>query len=110
LAEHPHTIELERNTLRLLCAERLETHRRNAICRTLRPERFLDPIHRVVFEEICALHAADAHRVRELLAARVTLRGFPDADLEAILGAPPPAQETLDEWMRCAELQAARRC
>jgi hypothetical protein len=110
LIEPRDTFELERNTLRLLCAECLNTEQRNALCQRLRAELFLDPIHRVLFEEICALSAADARRLRELLAGRLTNRGFPDADLETFPNEGPMTRETLDEWVRCAEsLIASRR-
>jgi replicative DNA helicase len=109
LVEPRRTIDLERNTLRLLCAECLAAERRNALCRRLQPEVFLDHLHRVIFEEICALHATDAHRLRELLAARITNRGFPDADLETFLSEETVPTETLGEWLRCAESLSANR-
>jgi hypothetical protein len=110
LLEPRDELELERNTLRLLCAECLETEKRHAFCQQLQPELFLDPIHRVLYEEICALRAADANRLRELLAPRLTNRGFPDADLGVFVSNIPVQKETLEEWVRCAKsLAAARR-
>jgi hypothetical protein len=106
----PHdTFALERNTLRLLCAEGLEAEKRDALCQRLQAELFLDPIHRVLFEEICDLSAADTQRLRELLPTRLTNRGFPDADLAVFLSVEAAAPESLTEWFRSAESLAAGR-
>jgi len=46
---------------------------------------FEDPLQRVVFEEIRGMGSIDSRRLRALLPARVTNRGFPDFDLDEFL-------------------------
>jgi len=48
-------------------------------------ELFLEPLHRVIFEEIAAVGEVPSAALRELLPARVTTRGFPDFDLKEFL-------------------------
>ena len=45
----------------------------------------MEPLQRVLFEEIRALGAIDPKRLLELLPARVTNRGFSDFDLDDLL-------------------------
>lgn len=84
---------LERNTLRFLCSVLIKGGTRGAICRLLDPNVFQDPLRRIVFEEIRELGSIDSRRLRELLPARITNRGFPDFDLHAFL-APHEVNET----------------
>ena len=83
---------LETNTLRFLCSALIKGGTRGEICRLLDPSVFQDPLRRVVFEEIHELGSIDSRRLRELLPARVTNRGFPDFDLKSFL-APHEAPE-----------------
>jgi hypothetical protein len=85
-------LQLERNTLRLLCSVLIKPGTRLEICRLLEPGVFQDPLLRVVFEEIHALGGVESRRLRQLLPARVTNRGFPDFDLPELL-APHQATE-----------------
>jgi hypothetical protein len=78
-------LELERNTLRLLCSVLIKPGTRIEISKLLDPSVFLDPLHRTVFEEICALGVIDAKRLRALLPEQVTNRGYPDFDLRELL-------------------------
>ena len=78
-------LQLERNALRLLCSVLLKPGTRLEICRLLDPGVFQDPLQRVIFEEIRALGAVESRRLRELLPARVTNRGFPEFDLHEFL-------------------------
>jgi hypothetical protein len=85
--------EMERNTLRLLCSVILKPPTRHQICRMLDSEVFQDPLYRVVFEEISALGTLESRRLRQVLPARVTNRGFPQFDLPQLL-APYEVNET----------------
>jgi hypothetical protein len=78
-------LELERDTLRLLCSVLIKPGTRVEISKLLEPSVFGGPLHRAVFEEICALGAIDAKRLRALLPGLVTNRGFPDFDLRELL-------------------------
>ena len=78
-------IQMERDTLRLLCSSLLKPVTRSEICRLLDPSAFLEPLQRVIFEEIGALGEIDAKRLLQLLPARVTNRGFPDFELDDLL-------------------------
>jgi hypothetical protein len=87
----------ERNTLRLLCSVLIKPGTRLEICRLLDPGVFQDPVRRVVFEEIWALGAIDSRRLRELLPARVTNRGFPDFDLHELLAPHQVTEAEIDK-------------
>jgi hypothetical protein len=43
--------------------------------------RFCDPLHQIIFETLCEIGPAAPALVRELLAAGLTRKGFPDVDL-----------------------------
>jgi len=85
--------ELERRTLRLLCSVLLKPVTRVELARLLDAELFTEALHRTVFEEIAAIGAVPSAKLRELLPARITNRGFPDFDLKEFL-APEMASET----------------
>jgi hypothetical protein len=78
-------LQLERNTLRLLCSVLLKPGTRLEICRLLEPGVFHDSLHRILFEEVRALEAVQSRFLRELLPGRVTSRGFPEFDLHEFL-------------------------
>ena len=82
LTEH---IRMERDMLRLLCSVLIKPGTRVEICRMLGPTNFIEPLQRVVFEEIRALGPIDSTQLRLLLPACVTSRGFPDFNLEDLL-------------------------
>lgn len=93
---------LERNTLRFLCSVLIKGGTRGEICRLLNPDVFQDPLRRVVFEEICQLGSIDSRRLRELLPARVTNRGFPDFDLHSFLAPHEVTEKEIDQLFESA--------
>ena len=95
---------LERNTIRFLCSVPIKGGTRGEFCRLLDPSVFQDPLRRVVFEEIRQLGSIDSRRLRELLPARVTTRGFPDFDLHAFL-APHEVSEKENDLLFESALQ-----
>ncbi len=50
--------------------------------RILHGYRFRDPLHQIIFETLSEIGPAAPPLVRELLAARLTRKGFPDVDLD----------------------------
>jgi hypothetical protein len=78
-------IAAERDLLRLLCSVLVKPVTRVELCRMVEPSKFLEPLQRVLFEEIRALGPVDARQLLQLLPARVTNRGFPDFDLDDLL-------------------------
>src|SRR5262249_2825484 len=88
---------LERNTLRFLCSVLIKGGTRAEICRLLDPNVFQDPVRRVVFEEIRELGGIDSRRLRELLPARITNRGFPDFDLKSFLAPQEVSENEIDQ-------------
>jgi hypothetical protein len=78
-------IAAERDLLRLLCSVLVKPVTRVELCRLVDPAKFIDPLQRVLFEEIRALGPIDAKTLLQLLPARVTNRGFPDFDLDDLL-------------------------
>jgi hypothetical protein len=78
-------IAAERDLLRLLCSVLVKPVTRVELCRLVEPSKFIEPLQRVLFEEIRALGPVDAKQLLQLLPARVTNRGFPDFDLDDLL-------------------------
>jgi hypothetical protein len=93
---------LERNTLRFLCSVLIKGGTRGEICRLLDPGVFHDPLRRAVFEEIRELGSIDSRRLRELLPARVTNRGFPDFDLKSLLAPHEVTENEIDQLFESA--------
>ena len=78
-------IAAERDLLRLLCSVLVKPVTRVELCRLVEPSKFVEPLQRVLFEEIRALGPVDAKQLLQLLPTRVTNRGFPDFDLDDLL-------------------------
>jgi hypothetical protein len=76
---------LERDALRLLCSVVIKPETRVEFCNSLSPVVFLDPLRRVIFEEIHELGPIPSKRLRELLPSQVTNRGFPDFEIDELL-------------------------
>jgi hypothetical protein len=87
---------LQKNTLRFLCSVLIKSGTRVEICKLLDPSIFDDPLQRVVFEEIREMGSIDSRRLRELLPARVTNRGFPDFDLHELLAPYEVTEKEID--------------
>ena len=81
----PDRVQLERNTLRLLCSVLVKPGTRVEICRLLHPSNFLDPQRRAVFEEVQAAGIISSKQLRAMLPQLVKGRGFPDFDLDKLL-------------------------
>ena len=94
--------QLERNTLRLLCSVLIKSGTRLEICKLLDPAVFQDTLRRVVFEEIRALGSIESRRLRELLPARVTNRGFPEFDLHGLLAPHEVTEKEIDQLFESA--------
>ena len=96
--------DLQRDTLRLLCSVLLKGGTREEICRLLEPTVFHDPLQRVIFEEIRRLGDLESRRLRELLPARVTNRGFPEFDLHEFLAPHQATEEDIEKLFESALL------
>jgi hypothetical protein len=94
--------QLQKNTLRFLCSVLIKSGTRAEICKLLDPGVFEEPLQRVVFEEIRALGSIDSRRLRELLPARVTNRGFPDFDLDELLAPREASGKEIDQLFESA--------
>jgi hypothetical protein len=98
----PGHIEMERDTLRLLCSVLLKPGTRVEICGLLDSVKFLEPLQRVLFEEIRALGPIDAKQLLQLLPARVTNRGFPDFDLQDLLAPKLVSEQQIEKLFQSA--------
>jgi len=94
--------QLQKNTIRFLCSVLIKSGTRAEICKLLDPSVFEDPLHRVVFEEIRDMGSVDSRRLRELLPARVTNRGFPDFDLKQLLAPYEVSEKEIDHLFESA--------
>jgi hypothetical protein len=100
--EMDNRFQLEKNTLRFLCSVLIKSGTRVEICKLLDPGVFEDPLQRVVFEEIREMGSIDSRRLRELLPARVTNRGFPDFDLHQLLAPHEVSEKEIDHLFESA--------
>ena len=90
-------LELQKNTLRFLCSVLIKSGTRVEICKLLDPSVFDDALQRVVFEEIRELGSIDSRRLRALLPARVTNRGFAGFDLKEFLAPHQVSEKEIDQ-------------
>ena len=101
----PNSIEhvaAERDLLRLLCSMLVKPVTRVELCRLVDPNKFVDPVQRVLFEEIRALGQVDAKLLLQMLPARVTNRGFPDFDLDELLTPKLVSEEDIEKLFQSA--------
>jgi hypothetical protein len=101
----PNSIEhvaAERDLLRLLCSMLVKPVTRIELCRLVDPDKFVDPVQRVLFEEIRALGQVDAKLLLQMLPARVTNRGFPDFDLDELLTPKLVSEEDIEKLFQSA--------
>jgi hypothetical protein len=101
----PNSIEhvaAERDLLRLLCSMLVKPVTRVELCRLVDPDKFVDPVQRVLFEEIRALGQVDAKLLLQMLPARVTNRGFPDFDLDELLTPKLVSEEDIEKLFQSA--------
>jgi hypothetical protein len=80
--EHP-SIEIERQVLRFLCQGSGGGSLDGEVKAALRPYRWRERLHEVMFQILCELPADLPSLVREQLPARLTRHGFPDVAWES---------------------------
>lgn len=97
---NPSHDSMERDTLRLLCSNLIRPITRVELSGLLDPSLFDDPLHRTVLEEIAALGPVPPARLRELLPARITNRGFPDFNLNEFLGRDQATEDEIEKLFR----------
>ena len=95
-------ITSERDLLRLLCSVLVKPVTRVELCRLVNPDKFLDPVQRVLFEEIRALGPIDGKLLIEQLPTRVTNRGFPDFDLDELLTPRMVSEQDIEKLFQSA--------
>jgi hypothetical protein len=104
-------IAMERDALRLLCSILIKPATRVELCHVLDSGSFVEPLQRIVFEEIRSLGPVDAKSLLELLPTRVTNRGFPDFDLQDLLTPKLASEEQIEQLftntLRLVELDEA---
>ena len=96
----PSNEQLERNALRLLCSNLIRPVTRVELSGLLDSSLFDDPLHQVVLEEISGLGPVAPARLRELLPARITNRGFPDFDMNTFLGSDTANEAEIEDLFR----------
>jgi hypothetical protein len=87
--------EIERRLLSALCATALDREMRAHILECLSAHTFANRDHEIIFQALAKMPPATAEHIRENLSARLTRLGFPDIDVEPILGLPPPSPDTI---------------
>ncbi|HKM66356.1 MAG TPA: hypothetical protein VJX70_04250 [Candidatus Acidoferrum sp.] len=95
--ERDEELREERRALRLLCSNLVRPMTRMELCGLLDSSLFADTLNRVAFEEIRAMGAVPAARLREALPGRITNRGFPDFELLEFLGKEMASEGEIEE-------------
>src|ERR1700746_2085010 len=90
--------QLEKDTLRLLCSDLIPPAIRMQLSGKLADYRIHQDLNQVVYEEIAALGETPARRLKELLPARMTNRGFPDFEVNEFLGRREGMNDEIDKW------------
>ena len=93
---------LGRDTLRLLCSVLLKPRTRVEFCEMIQPSVFSDVLQAAMFEEVKALGAVESRRLRELLPARITLRGFPEFDSQEFLTPSEVSEQEIEKLFESA--------
>ena len=83
-------IQLEIRMLRLLCQLENPSPQRRSLLEKLRPYRFHELVCQVIYESLRELPPAPVAELAPELAAELTRRGFPDADLNPFFESPGP--------------------
>lgn len=96
----PSGEQFERNALRLLCSVLIQPVTRVELVALLDAELFVEPLNRVVFEEIAAVGEVPSGKLRELLPGRVTNRGFPDFELKEFLSPDQVSESEIEELFK----------
>lgn len=84
-------IEAERLLLSALCQRSLPESTQEDVLRNFAKRKFAHPEHQLVFWALSKLLAKEPAVIQELLAARLTLLGFPDLDFKIFFESPVPA-------------------
>src|ERR1700751_4032651 len=90
--------QLEKDTLRLLCSDLIPPAIRMQLSGQLADYRFSQDLNHVVYEEIAALGETPARRLKELLPARMTNRGFPEFEVNEFVGRREGVDDEIDKW------------
>jgi len=90
--------ETERRVLKALCQLPREVRARDLARQLLAAYAWREAAHQAVFEIVMSFPSTSTQALREQLPARLTRRGFPDFDFEALFESPAP---------RAKEAQAA---
>jgi hypothetical protein len=94
-AEHIPGAEIERRLLAALCAAKFGREMRAQILERLSAHTFANRDHEIIFQALAKMPPATAEHIRETLSARLARLGFPDIDVEPILGISPPSSDTI---------------
>lgn len=89
------TIEAERRLLTALCQRSLPLSTLEQVCVRLGTRKFAHFEHLLIFSALSRIPARTPLQLRELLASRLTLLGFPDIDVTCFLEDRPPAESEI---------------
>ena len=93
-------IEAERLLLTALCQQTLDATAREDVLRHFSTRKFAHPEHQVLFWALSQLPAREPAIIREVLATRLTVMGFPDLDVSAFFDAPALPDRDISALLR----------
>jgi hypothetical protein len=93
-------IEAERLLLGALCQQTLDATAREDVLRHFATRKFAHAEHQVIFWALARLPAREPAVIREILATRLTVMGFPDLDVSAFFDAPPLEDRKIPALLR----------
>ena len=93
-------IEAERLLLAALCRQTLDTKAREEVFQHFASRKFTHPEHQVVFWALAQLPPREPAIIREVLATRLTIMGFPDLDVNAFFDTAPLPNRKIPALLR----------
>src|ERR1700722_20314107 len=93
-------IDIERRVLATLCHSGSETAVRGQARQLLSNYRWSDDAHRAVFEIVMSFPSASCAALYDQLPGRLTRRGFPDFDFQALFDTTVLPPSEAEEWIQ----------
>lgn len=93
-------IDAERLLLTALCQQTISQSAQEEVLRHFAARKFAHAEHQVVFWALSQLPARDPAIIRELLATRLTVMGFPDLDFDVFFKGPVPSESEISTLLQ----------
>jgi hypothetical protein len=97
--ERDSMIDIERRLLQILCQRGDEVAVREKARGQLANYHWSEDAHQAIFDIVMSFPSTSCQALREQLPARLTRRGFPDFDFDALFAVAAPSSSEAECWM-----------